>query len=181
MTIRFPAIVSLLLLLLSAPAASQWSDVETGAPAPETAWRQAKDGFGAALVVLDAFDPARSEWVASDGVPLPEIRAPHTIRRGDVVYLSVFFAPTAEVNGPVRPEAGFRVLQPDGAVISELPFATAWRGEPPEAGQISLGSRTIKFFVEPDEPLGEYVFTANCRQNPSSTALALEQRIKVIE
>jgi len=172
-------LAAVLVLLHQSPAMCQWYDVESGAPVADSSWRKTKDGFGAVLVVTDEFNSSRKEWVNSDGSALPAIHVANSIRRGDVVLVPVFFTHTEGVEGPVQPEVGYRILQPDGSIVSEMPFRSAWGKETTEAGEIYICHVALKFFVEPEEPLGGYFIIANCRQNQLSAAVTLTQRIEV--
>lgn len=170
------AAVTLFVGLGAHQAHGQW--YENGESASDTSWRKNHGELGAVLLLSSDPDEFLAQWdqPATPGYA-PKMETTGTVRRGDLIVGFLFFGGCqADDEGLCNLVADLLVLDPDGGEYGRVDGAELWVGKPPPPeGNTQLGKTYLGIVIEPEDPLGEYTFTAHVCDRVAETCLDLTQ------
>ena len=167
----------LLAILLGWPASAQWT--KDGKALPDNSWRQQKQGFRVALLLVDHPDDWDRKWARREAdLDLSGLK---TLKRNSPAQIVVVFNGCPEdAKGYCDVVADFRTLKPDGTPVldeKDQPFWSAKRS--PAAPGISRGKTGYTFAVDDSLPAGNYTVQAKIRDRVKGITFNLERKFKV--
>jgi hypothetical protein len=160
--------------------ASAWIDRE-GNPLPDEPDRKSIGSFGAWLVLTDKEGQAFANWATpSESV---YIDTTDEIERGKILTAIVTFGGCgADKNGNCNLLVKYKIIQPDGAVYSDLPYQEAWVDKPaPKNRSLGMSIGYIRVDIEDDESLGKYTVQAKVVDRNLNKILELETHFLAVE
>jgi hypothetical protein len=139
----------------------------------DTAARKSKDGFGGWVVVTSDAD-WQTKWHSSPET-VPRFTEAKTLKRGQSVFVLIFFSNPLIVGGMANVTCDIDVTRPDGSVSIHQPDAACFAGllqEDPR--HVFLSAPIIRFVGEPHDPAGEWVVEVTLKDNARDVALPLK-------
>lgn len=152
---------------------SSWKD-EHGQPAPDTQFRQSKDGFGGWLVVTPDAD-WREKWNTSPET-VPHYNTANSVEKGKSLTILIFFVnPAADTNRNVDVTCDIQSIRPDGSMSIDQKEIPCLKGElQGDPGNIRLAAPVIKYVGESKDLPGKWTIKVTLRDNGRHVELPLK-------
>lgn len=163
---------------MAATVSAQWT--KDGKPLRDNSWRQQKNGFRVALLLVD--DPPEFErrWKAREPI---DFSGAQTIRRNapaDILF--VFNGCPEGENGLCDVLADFRVLKPDQTVAMDQRDQPFWVGKrSPAPSGIVRATSGFTITMDDAAPSGQWTVQADVRDRVSGIRFRLQRHFRVGE
>jgi hypothetical protein len=156
-----------------------WND-EAGRRAEDTDARKSQAGFGGWIVVTSDAD-WRTQWESSPET-VPRITEAKAVKRGQTVFVLIFFSNPLLHNGTADVTCDIEVTRPDRTNSIHQPGTACFKGKISEdPHHLFLSGPVIKFIGEPHDLAGDWVVNVTLRDNARDVELALKTSFKLEE
>jgi hypothetical protein len=152
---------------------SMWKD-EHGKDAPETEFRQSKDGFGGWLVVTPDADWLE-KWNTSPKT-VPHFNTANSVEKGKNLTILIFFInPAVDANRTVDVTCDIQSIRPDGSIsIDEKELPCTKPELQGDAENIRLAAPVIKYVGESKDLPGKWTIKVTLKDNGRHVELPLK-------
>lgn len=155
-----------------------WKD-ESGRAAPNTGYRNSKNGFGGWLVVTPDAD-WKQKWETSPET-VPHFNTADSVERGKVVTILIFYVNFGlDENKHADVTCDIKSIRPDSSVSIDKQGIQCLEGEPDlTPTYIRLAPAVIKFTAEPSDLAGTWMIRVVLHDNIRHTHLPLKTTFRL--
>ena len=165
--------------LFAIGAHAQWIDHATGKVLPDTNARKSLGNTGVSLVLTSDAASFIEEWKNSPESHAPRIPPLGLVKRGDSVWVLLFFTGCGAEGPPCESVVDYTILKPDGSVYGRVPSNRITTQTSAKPRIIYLSQAYLQIRIEPQDPFGKYRVLARFSEPTAKSSVELESEFEI--
>jgi len=146
-------------------------------PITDTNDQKAKDGFGAAIIVVKDPKSFVEMWNKPD---FPDFDTVHDVQRSDQIGAFIMFAGCKPgTNNKCDVRVDYSLINPDGKAIGDSLDQVVWNDDPPPPSNTHISKASMVLEFKDSNKPGEYKVRAVVRDTNAAITLRLETQFQL--